>query len=80
MTILVPSAVLPLRSAAHFPWWPLIARVTELTVQVKDADPVPPVVSVTVTVTPLEPGVVGVPVIRPVPALMASPAGKPAAL
>ena len=45
--------------------------------QAKLAVPVVPVVSLTVTVTVLLPDVVGVPEIRPVEALIASPAGRP---
>ena len=49
-------------------------------VQVKDADPVAPVVSFAVTVTLFVAAVVGVPVIRPVLELIDRPAGRPAAL
>ena len=51
-----------------------------LIVQVNEADPLAPVVSLAVTVTLLLPAVVGVPEIRPVDALMDSPAGSPVAL
>ena len=51
----------------------------EPTVQVNDVDPAAPVVSVTVTVTDDVPAVVGVPLIRPVEALIDSPAGRPVA-
>ena len=50
-----------------------------LIVQVNDADPCAPVVSVAVTVTELVPAVVGVPVIRP-EELIDRPAGSPAAV
>jgi hypothetical protein len=49
-------------------------------VQVKDAEPVAPVVSFAVTVTLFEPAVVGVPEIRPVVELIDRPAGRPVAL
>src|SRR5215472_14688338 len=48
-----------------------------LTVQLKVAELVAPVVSVAVTVAVLVAAVVGVPEIRPVDALMDSPAGSP---
>ena len=48
-------------------------------VQAKLVDPAKPAPSVAVTVTEETPGVVGVPVIEPVEALMASPAGRPVA-
>ena len=51
-----------------------------LTAQVKVAEPAALVVSVAVTVTLPVPGVVGVPVIRPVDGAMDSPAGSPAAV
>jgi hypothetical protein len=54
--------------------------VPELTVQVNDADPDAPVVSVAVTVTDEVPTLVGVPEIRPVEELIDSPAGRPVAL
>ena len=47
--------------------------------QAKLAVPVAPVVSLTVTVTVLLAAVVGVPEIRPVEALIVSPAGRPVA-
>src|SRR5579863_7229759 len=50
-----------------------------LMVQVKDADPVAPVVSLTVTVVLLVAAVVGVPVISPVEELIDKPAGRPVA-
>ena len=52
----------------------------ELTVHVKDADPEAPVVSLAVTVTLLEPAVLGVPEISPVAELIDRPAGRPVAL
>ena len=51
----------------------------ELIVQVNDADPDAPVVSVAVTVTEDVPAVVGVPLIRPVEELIDRPAGRPLA-
>jgi hypothetical protein len=50
------------------------------TVQVKLADPAAPVVSVAVTVTVEVPVLVGVPVMRPVEELVASPRGSPVAV
>ncbi len=58
----------------------IVLPVVELMVQVKDADPVAPVVSFAVTVTLLVPAVVGVPEIRPVEELIDRPAGRPVAL
>ena len=52
----------------------------EFTVQLNEADPVAPVVSVAVTVTVDVPAVVGVPEISPVEELIDSPAGRPVAL
>src|SRR5450755_2162832 len=52
----------------------------ELTVQLNEADPAAPVVSLAVTVTLEVPAAVGVPEISPDEALIASPAGRPAAL
>ena len=63
-------------------WLPGLVTVTTLgglTVQVNDADPCAPVVSVAVTVTLEVPAVVGVPEIRPVEELIDSPAGSPVA-
>src|SRR5580698_7086328 len=54
--------------------------VPELTVQLNEAVPFAPVVSVAVTVTLEVPAVVGVPLITPVEALIDSPAGRPVAL
>src|ERR1700677_1080574 len=51
-----------------------------LIVQVKEADPVAPVVSLAVTVTLFAAAVVGVPVISPVVELIDRPAGSPVAL
>ncbi len=48
------------------------------TVQVNEADPVAPVLSLALTVVVEEPAVVGVPVIRP-DELMDRPAGRPVA-
>ena len=59
---------------------PPVPVVLAFSVQVKVAVPDAPVVSVAVTVTDELPTVVGVPVIRPVLALMLSPAGRPVAL
>ncbi len=50
------------------------------TVQLNEAEPVAFVVSLAVTVTVDVPAVVGVPVIRPVVALIDRPAGRPVAL
>src|SRR5579872_7072934 len=50
-----------------------------LIVQVNEAEPCAPVVSLAVTVTLLVAAVVGVPVISPVLALIDSPAGRPVA-
>jgi hypothetical protein len=50
-----------------------------LTVQVKAAVPVAPVLSVTVTVVLYVPAVVGVPLIRPVELLIDRPVGRPVA-
>ena len=50
------------------------------TVQLKLADPAAPVLSVAVTVTVEVPVLVGVPLMRPVAELMASPLGSPVAL
>src|SRR5580700_4498925 len=66
-------------------WLPGLVTVTvlpvaELIVQVKDADPEAPVVSLAVTVTLLLPAVVGVPEISPVVELIDRPAGRPVAL
>ena len=54
---------------------PYVFPVAALTVQVNDADPAAPVVSVAVTLTVEVPVAVGVPVIRPVPELMDTPVG-----
>ncbi len=54
--------------------------VPEFTVQLNDAVPFAPVVSVAVTVTDDVPAVVGVPEISPVEALIDNPAGRPVAL
>ena len=54
-------------------------ELLELIVQVNEADPEAPVVSVAVTVTLLVPAVVGVPVIRPEEE-MVRPAGSPLAV
>jgi hypothetical protein len=54
--------------------------LTEPTVQLKVAEPVAPPGSRAVTVTVEVAAAVGVPLIRPVPALMASAAGRPVAL
>jgi hypothetical protein len=54
--------------------------VEELIAHVKDADPEAPVVSVAVTVTLLDPAVVGVPEMSPVEELIDKPAGRPLAL
>src|SRR3984957_11745687 len=51
----------------------------EFTVQLNEAVPLAPVVSLAVTVTDDVPAVVGVPEIRPVEALIESPAGRPVA-
>ena len=66
-------------------WLPGLVTVTvlpdaALMVQVNEADPEAPVVSVAVTVTLLLPVVVGVPEIRPVEELIDRPAGRPVAL
>ena len=66
-------------------WLPGPVTVTVLppgafTVQVNEALPVAPVVSLAVAVTVDVPAVVGVPEISPVDALMDSPAGRPVAL
>ena len=62
-------------------WLPGLATDTVLvTVQVKEAWPVKPALSVAVTVTEETPAVVGVPVILPVPELIESPAGSPLAV
>jgi hypothetical protein len=53
--------------------------VATLIVQLNVALPLAPVVSWAVTVTELEPLVVGVPETRPLPVLMESPAGSPVA-
>ena len=50
------------------------------TVQLNEAVPLAPVVSLAVTVTDDVPAVVGVPEISPVEALIDSPAGRPVAL
>jgi hypothetical protein len=52
--------------------------VAELTVHVNDALPAAPVVSFAVTVTLLDPAVVGVPLIKPLE-LIDRPAGNPVA-
>jgi hypothetical protein len=63
-----------------FAWGPGFTTATVLdTDQLNEVDPVKPLESVTVTVTELEPAVVGVPEIVPVEALMPSPAGSPVA-
>ena len=59
---------------------PLPVPVPEFTVQVNEAVPSAPVVSVAVTVTLDVPAVVGVPEISPVEELIDSPAGRPVAL
>ena len=51
-----------------------------LIVQVKEAEPEAPVVSVAVTVTVKVPAAVGVPEIRPVLELIERPVGRPVAL
>ncbi len=61
-------------------WCAVQPELEGLMVQVKDADPVAPVVSFAVTVTSLLPAVVGVPEIRPVEELIDRPAGRPVAL
>ena len=53
--------------------------VATLIVQLNVAFPLAPVVSLAVTVTELEPLVVGVPETRPLDVLMESPAGSPVA-
>ena len=65
-------------------WLPGLVTVTVLpaagfTVQLNDAEPAAPVVSVAVTVTVEVPAVVGVPEISPVEELTDSPAGSPVA-
>ena len=65
-------------------WLPGFVTVTvfpvaELTVQVNAALPEAPVVSFAVTVTLLDPAVVGVPLIRPLELLIDRPAGNPVA-
>src|SRR5450759_2429033 len=59
---------------------PQVPPPPAVTVQLNEADPVAPVVSLAVTVTLEVPAVVGVPEIRPEEELMDSPAGRPAAL
>jgi hypothetical protein len=53
--------------------------VATLIVQLNVALPLAPVVSLAVTVTELEPPVVGVPEMRPLDVLIESPAGNPVA-
>jgi len=53
--------------------------LVELTVHVNDALPEVPVVSLAVTVTLLDPTVVGVPLISPLELLIDRPAGSPVA-
>ena len=62
--------------------WPVVPPAPDsgLTVQLNEAEPVAPVVSLAVTVTLEVPAVVGVPEIRPVAELIDSPAGRPVAL
>ena len=63
--------------------WPLVPPPPELaalTVQLNEAVPLAPVVSLAVTVTDDVPAVVGVPEISPVEELIDSPAGRPVAL
>ena len=63
-----------------FDWVPGFATDTVLVItQVKETWPEKPLLSVTVTTTALEPPVVGVPEMVPVPALIDSPAGSPVA-
>src|SRR5450755_3219106 len=59
---------------------PQVPPPPAVTVQLNEADPEAPVVSLAVTVTLEVPAVVGVPEIRPEEELMDSPAGRPAAL
>ena len=65
--------------------WPLVLpppppELAALTVQLNEAVPLAPVVSLAVTVTDDVPAVVGVPEISPVEALIDNPAGRPVAL
>src|SRR3984957_14285900 len=64
--------------------WPLGVppppELAAFTVQLNEAVPLAPVVSVAVTVTDEVPAVVGVPEISPVEELIDSPAGRPLAL
>src|ERR1700722_11975161 len=62
--------------------WPVVPppELAAFTVQLNVAVPPAPVVSLAVTVTDDVPAVVGVPEIRPVEALIESPAGRPVAL
>jgi hypothetical protein len=61
-------------------WADLPVTVTVLvTVQVKAAEPAWPLLSLAVSTTDAEPGVVGVPVMVPVELLIESPAGRPVA-
>ncbi len=59
---------------------PQVPPLPAATVQLNEAEPVAPVVSLAVTVTLEVPAAVGVPEIRPEEELMDSPAGRPVAL
>src|SRR5450631_216680 len=59
---------------------PQVPPPPAVTVQLNEADPEAPVVSLAVTVTLEVPAVVGVPEISPVEELMDRPAGRPVAL
>jgi hypothetical protein len=69
----------PDHSFGTYATWHVPVGVGPLTVQVRVADPVAPVVSVAVMVVVLVPVVVGVPVMRP-DGLMVRPGGRPVAV